>query len=90
MPGFNKQGPMGQGPMTGRKMGRCTNFGAGRRNQPTDETENIETPTNQNIARQNFAGKGYGQGFGRRCGRGMGRNGGGQGMGGQNRMRGEG
>jgi len=23
MPGFNQQGPMGQGPMSGRKMGEC-------------------------------------------------------------------
>lgn len=28
MPGFNQTGPMGQGPMTGRRMGKCTNFGA--------------------------------------------------------------
>ena len=88
MPGFNKQGPMGQGPMTGRKQGRCTNFGAGRTSQTTNETENTETPANQNIA-----GQGFGQGFGRRCGkgmgRGMGRNGGGQGMGRQNRSQGD-
>ena len=25
MPGFNKTGPSGQGPMTGRKMGKCSN-----------------------------------------------------------------
>jgi len=24
MPGFNKTGPLGQGPMTGRRMGACT------------------------------------------------------------------
>ena len=35
MPGFNKQGPMGQGRMTGRKMGCCTNFGAGRKHLKT-------------------------------------------------------
>lgn len=23
MPGFNKKGPMGKGPMTGRALGRC-------------------------------------------------------------------
>ena len=28
MPGFNQKGPMGQGSMSGRKMGKCTNFGA--------------------------------------------------------------
>lgn len=25
MPGLNRKGPNGEGPMTGRKMGRCTN-----------------------------------------------------------------
>ncbi len=24
MPGFDRKGPEGEGPMTGRKMGRCT------------------------------------------------------------------
>ncbi|MGB4205442.1 MAG: DUF5320 domain-containing protein [Bacteroidales bacterium] len=28
MPGFDKTGPWGEGPMTGRRMGRCTNYGA--------------------------------------------------------------
>ena len=28
MPGFNRKGPMGQGSMTGRRMGKCTDFGA--------------------------------------------------------------
>ncbi len=28
MPNLDQHGPMGQGPMTGRKMGRCTNYGA--------------------------------------------------------------
>lgn len=40
MPGFNQKGPMGEGPMTGRKMGKCTNFGAknvGSVEEPTDE-----------------------------------------------------
>lgn len=27
MPGFNQRGPMNQGPMTGRRMGICTNGG---------------------------------------------------------------
>jgi hypothetical protein len=25
MPGLNQQGPLGQGPMTGRKLGKCVN-----------------------------------------------------------------
>ena len=28
MSGFNQKGPMGQGSMSGRKMCKCTNFGA--------------------------------------------------------------
>ena len=39
MSNFNQRGPMGEGPMTGRRMGRCGNFGAGRR-YPTQENEN--------------------------------------------------
>ena len=35
MPGLNHKGPMGDGPMTGRKMGKCTNFGAGKKPVPT-------------------------------------------------------
>jgi hypothetical protein len=33
MPGYNKTGPQGQGPLTGRRMGRCTNFGAALKKQ---------------------------------------------------------
>ncbi|NLI86797.1 MAG: DUF5320 domain-containing protein, partial [Bacteroidales bacterium] len=41
MPGFNQTGPMGQGPMTGRRMGRCTNYGAnqGRKSNPEENTQ---------------------------------------------------
>jgi hypothetical protein len=59
MPGLNQTGPMGQGSMTGRKMGKCTNFGA--KNQQST-TEN--TPAN---------GRGMGRGLGRgQGGQGMG------------------
>lgn len=41
MPGFNQMGPIGQGPMTGRKMGKCTNFGAKfKNNNNSDENVN--------------------------------------------------
>ena len=75
MPGFNQTGPDGQGPMTGRKMGRCTNYGANLKNQ------NV-TPSDDQIKDQpeNFAGRGLG--FGR------GRGGKGRGLGRQNRFRG--
>ncbi len=75
MPGFNQTGPMGQGPMSGRKMGRCTNFGANLKNQTVETKEN----SNENLP-ENFQGRGMG--FGR------GRGGRGFGMGRQNRFRG--
>ena len=64
MPNFNKKGTMGEGPLTGRKMGACTNYGAGRRSQTTEENQDTENPINDNPQEQ---------GMGRDCGRGMGR-----------------
>ena len=72
MPGLNQTGPMEQGPKTGRKMGRCTNFGAKLKPQPTTDTENSEEKFPENS-------------FGRGLGLGRGR---GQGLGRQNRFRG--
>ncbi len=75
MPGFNQTGPMGQGPMTGRRMGRCTNFGANLKDQTAGTKEN----PNENFP-ENFQGRWFG--FGR------GRSGRGFGMGRQNHFRG--
>lgn len=44
MPGFNQKGPMGEGPMTGRKMGKCTNFGV-------KNVGSVEEPTDENLVR---------------------------------------
>ena len=75
MPGFNQTGPMGQGPMTGRKMGRCANGGENLKN----DTDNLNENVNENMP-ENFQGRGFGFGQGRgRRGFGMGR---------QNRFRG--
>lgn len=53
MPGLNQQGPMGQGPMTGWKMGRCTHYGKSR--------SSVEELKDENELR-------IGRGFGvRRC-----------------------
>lgn len=82
MPGLNQKGPDGQGPMTGWKMGKCTNFGEKMKRENTEDSEGFE------------AGMGRGRGFGRRGtegGRGMGRamaRGMGRGMGRGNRFRG--
>lgn len=65
MPGFNRKGPMGQGPMTGRKMGRCTNFGANPKSQ-----ESVKDNSNEFIP-GNFQGRGLGYGRSR-GGRGLG------------------
>lgn len=48
MPGFDGTGPRGQGPMTGRGLGRCgrgLGFGRGwrwRRYRPADEKEDLK------------------------------------------------
>jgi len=83
MPALNHKGPVGQGPMTGRRMGRCTNFGANPKKQTGGENENPaeDLTANTAVAESDF-GRGGGFGFGRRCG------GAGRGMGRQNRFRG--
>ena len=62
MPGFDKTGPAGQGPATGRRMGRCRTENA----SPTDETP---TMRGRGIGRRlrlgnnsNTAGQGNGLG----------------------------
>jgi hypothetical protein len=65
--------------MTGRRLGRCTNYGAGFRNSAA------ETKADPNGTQsKNFLGRGFG--FGRGMGRGRG--GIGRGLGLQNRFRG--
>jgi hypothetical protein len=85
MPGFNKTGPYGQGPMTGRRLGRCTNYGqaAGNNKETEDETQNSE----QSEFLKDYPPLGRGRGLGRGFGPGRGR--GGRGMGMQNRFRGD-
>ncbi len=81
MPNFNQTGPNGQGPMTGRGMGRCADNVPEKQN---DETiQNSET--NENIPgdmmpgmgmarRRRFMGGGRGRGgFGPGRGKGRGR-----------------
>jgi hypothetical protein len=60
MPGIDQSGPMGQGPMTGRRMGRCTNFGANLKKKATAPDENAE----ENLP-IDFPGRGLGYGRGR-------------------------
>jgi len=68
MPGYDQQGPLGKGPMTGRRMGKCANFGANLKNESFNSTEKPEVDLPENIQRR---GLGLGRGRGSR-GRGMG------------------
>lgn len=79
MPGFNRKGPLGEGPMTGRKMGRCTNFGEKLKNQIIVSSNSFrnEVSNNENNLSETFGkdmrrrhrfgncnGNGFGKGFG--------------------------
>jgi len=76
MPNFNGMGPMGQGPMTGRRIGRCNTLGTNQNSQISEQPK---------ISEQNQPVKKVGRRFSFgwfRCGRGYG-------FGRQNRYRGE-
>mgnify|MGYP003588717853 CR=1 FL=1 len=62
MPGFNQRGPMGDGTMTGRRMGRCTNFGTNAENQSESQSN---SSSNQNLNRGIGCSCGVGKGMGR-------------------------
>ncbi|MEE4241705.1 MAG: DUF5320 domain-containing protein [Desulfopila sp.] len=49
MPGFNQRGPMNEGPMTGRKMGRCFTG-----------SELSDANTSQTHSGAGYGGQGYG------------------------------
>ena len=42
MPRFNQKGPNNEGPMTGRGIGRCTDFGARGMNRSENQSDNDE------------------------------------------------
>lgn len=69
MPGFDRKGPSGEGPMTGRAMGRCTNKGE----IPADSVDQTSLQ-GQNAKENGQAGlcQRLGRGLGR-IGRGLGR-----------------
>ena len=71
---MDQTGPGGQGSLTGRRMGRCTNFGAALKKQVTPNNE----PLNADLP-ENLSGRGFGLGRG-------GRGRGGIGWGRQNRF----
>ena len=60
MPNMNGTGPQGQGPMTGRRMGRCANKGADTKKPADAASDNHNENTNENLP-----GRGPGSGSGR-------------------------
>ena len=89
MSGLNHKGPVGAGPMTGRKMGKCTHFGARQRNEEQAITAKNSTNEQTQSEVENISGGNVGRGQGamgrgqRAMGRGRAcsRNGNGSGMG---------
>ena len=81
MPGFDRTGPEGLGPMTGRGMGRCTNYGTHNKDSEKADTESRNQDQGERMIGNGF---GFGFGFGRRTG-GRGRRTGGTKL--QNRFR---
>ncbi len=76
MPGFDRTGPEGEGPMTGRRLGRCTGFGSGKKK--TEPPDQLKKEDEAILSRSPGPGR-------RRMGRGGGQ---GRGFGGGNRFRG--
>jgi len=73
MPGFDQKGPIGQGSMTGRGMGRCASSDE-KGEEQISATQNVVAGKEESV----FRGKGWrfrqgGRGLGRGPGRGMGR-----------------
>jgi len=64
MPGQDRRGPMGEGPRTGRGLGRCNN----------NDTDDANVTDQQNSTRDfgPGTGPGWGRGMGRGIDRGMG------------------
>lgn len=74
MPGLNRRGPQGEGPMTGRRMGRCNPDNNGKTDEEMLQNKDSSLEPGQGLGR----GLGFARGQGR-LGRGLGR---------QNRYRG--
>lgn len=80
MPGFDRTGPRGEGPRTGRNMGKCG---------PAPERKSSRTSNDERETGDHPPGWGFFRGLGRGPGRGAGKGRGrGHGRGGRMRMRG--
>ncbi len=67
MPGLNSKGPNGEGPMTGRRMGRCKSSNI---LPATEQEQSAEVDNRPRVGGGRGAGKGVGRGVGRGAGRG--------------------
>jgi len=63
MPGYDRKGPQGEGPMTGRKQGRCTGKKTGDVDQATP-TPRRGLGSRLGLRRRKGKGKGKGTGQG--------------------------
>ena len=61
MPGFDRTGPEGQGPRTGRQMGKCKPPSGNDTNGEINDREEFNRPRRARW----FAGRGSGRGSGR-------------------------
>ena len=75
MPGEDRRGPLGEGPRTGRSLGRCRSNGTevteSQNPQPTQRDEEVGSGLAPDQTRGR--GRGLGRGMGRGDGRGLGR-----------------
>ncbi|GAB1416524.1 hypothetical protein MASR2M117_19300 [Paludibacter sp.] len=66
MPRFNGTGPFGHGPVSGRRLGRCTNFGEKMNNiASTIAKTNLEEYQEKSFGQGGGLGQGRNFGFGR-------------------------
>jgi hypothetical protein len=72
MPGLNRRGPQGEGPMTGRRMGRCIPENKGKTDEEILQSGDSAFHQGQATGRGLGYGHGRGLGFGRGFGRGIG------------------
>lgn len=75
MSALNRKGPNEEGPMTGRRMGRCNPENKGKTEDEIIQKRFSDSPANQELEYRQRRSLGLGRGFGARgglgCGRGM-------------------
>ncbi len=62
MPGFNRKGPQGEGPMSGKRLGRCHPGNKGKSDEEVLQNRNSSLTTGQGLGRgQGGPGRGLGR-----------------------------